>query len=52
MTSNAKGENEVDEIRNALLSASALYSKRPDWFRMFGPYLDQNDVLFSVSFFF
>lgn len=37
----------MDEIRNALLSASGLYSKRPDWFRMFGPYNGQNDVLFS-----
>lgn len=38
----------MDEIRNALLSASSLYSKRPDWFRMFGPYDGVNDVLFSV----
>lgn len=38
----------MDEIRNALLSASGLYSKRPDWFRMFGPYEGKNDVLFSV----
>lgn len=49
VTSNAKGDSEVDEIRNALLSASDLYGKHPDLFQMFGSFNGKKDLLFKVN---
>uniref|UniRef100_A0A1B6DE78 Transferrin-like domain-containing protein n=1 Tax=Clastoptera arizonana TaxID=38151 RepID=A0A1B6DE78_9HEMI len=38
---------ERDDILFALLSSADLYSKHPDYFRMFGDYEGQHDVLFK-----
>lgn len=49
VTGNSKSDADIDEIRNALLSASNLFSKRPDWFRMFGGFNGKKDLLFKVN---
>lgn len=50
VTNNLKTQEDIEEIQNALLSASELYNKRPDWFRLFGSYKDKKDLLFKVNF--
>ncbi|KAK5650957.1 hypothetical protein RI129_001986 [Pyrocoelia pectoralis] len=47
VTSNSKTEAEVDEIRNALLQASKLFSKYPYIFKMFGTFNGKHDLLFK-----
>lgn len=49
VTSNSKTEADVDEIRNALLQASTLFSKNPHIFKMFGTYNGKHDLLFKDS---
>ncbi|RZC39825.1 transferrin, partial [Asbolus verrucosus] len=49
VTSHSKSEGEVDEIRNALISASTQYSKRPDLFKLFGSFDGKKDLLFKDS---
>ncbi|XP_050308566.1 transferrin [Anthonomus grandis grandis] len=49
VTSNTKSDSLVDEIRNALLSISTEFTKRPDWFKLFGTYNGKKDLLFKDS---
>ncbi|XP_018318622.1 transferrin [Agrilus planipennis] len=46
LTSNSKSDGEVDEIKNALVSISSLYTKRPDLFKLFGPFNGKSNLLF------
>jgi hypothetical protein len=48
VTSNEKSEIALNEIRDAILSAGNLYSKRPDLFRLFGDFDGTKDLLFKV----
>jgi hypothetical protein len=48
VTSNEKSEISLNEIRDAILSAGNLYSKRPDLFRLFGDFDGTKDLLFKV----
>ncbi|KAF5286393.1 hypothetical protein FQA39_LY16313 [Lamprigera yunnana] len=47
VTSNTKTDADVDEIRNALLQASKLFSKSPHIFKMFGVFNNKHDLLFK-----
>jgi hypothetical protein len=49
VTSNEKSEIALNEIRDAILSAGNLYSKRPDLFRLFGDFDGTKDLLFKVG---
>ncbi|PNF38524.1 Transferrin [Cryptotermes secundus] len=49
VTSNEKSEIALNEIRDAILSAGKLYSKRPDLFRLFGDFDGTKDLLFKNS---
>ncbi|KAJ8942969.1 hypothetical protein NQ318_016744 [Aromia moschata] len=49
VTGNSKTEDEVDEIRNGLISASTLYTDRPDYFKLFGSFNGKKDLLFKDS---
>ncbi|KAF5303807.1 hypothetical protein FQR65_LT18952 [Abscondita terminalis] len=47
VTSNTKTEDDVDEIRNALLQASTFFTKNSHIFKMFGPFRGKNNLLFK-----
>nr|CAD7601932.1 unnamed protein product [Timema genevievae] len=49
VTSHTKSDTSIETIRHALLSATDLYSKRPDLFKLFGTYLGKKDLLFKNS---
>lgn len=49
VTSNSKNVAEIDEIKSALVAASNLYTKRPDYFKLFGAFNRKKDLLFEVS---
>lgn len=49
VTRKSKSDEDVEEIQNALLSASEMYTKRPDWFKMFGSFNGKKDLLFKDS---
>nr|CAD7411950.1 unnamed protein product [Timema cristinae] len=48
VTSHTKSDTSIETIRHALLSATDLYSKRPDLFKLFGTYLSKKDLLFKT----
>nr|CAD7416752.1 unnamed protein product [Timema poppensis] len=48
VTSHTKSDTSIETIRHALLSATDLYSKRPDLFKLFGTYLTKKDLLFKL----
>lgn len=47
MTSHSKTDAEIVEIKNALISASTLYSERPDLFKLFGSFNGKKNLLFK-----
>ncbi|CAH0552540.1 unnamed protein product [Brassicogethes aeneus] len=49
VTGNSKSDSDIDEIRNALISASSLFGGRPAWFRLFGDFDGKKDLLFKNS---
>lgn len=49
MTSNAKSNSDIDEIRHLLVATSQLFNKRPDLFRLFGSFDGKQDLLFKVA---
>ncbi|XP_060524310.1 transferrin [Cylas formicarius] len=49
VTRNSKTIQEIDELRNALISVSEEYTERPDLFRLFGSFNGQKDLLFKDS---
>ncbi|XP_018576299.1 transferrin [Anoplophora glabripennis] len=49
VTGNLKTESDIDEIRNALISASKQYTDRPDYFKLFGSFNGKKDLLFKDS---
>ncbi|KAL1488017.1 hypothetical protein ABEB36_015392 [Hypothenemus hampei] len=49
VTSNDKSDSVVDEIRNALLSASEQFTERSDLFKLFGSFNGKKDLLFKDS---
>ncbi|XP_066256640.1 transferrin isoform X1 [Euwallacea similis] len=49
VTSNEKPDSLVDEIRNALISASTQFTERPDLFKLFGSFNGKKDLLFKDS---
>jgi hypothetical protein len=48
VTSNAKSELALNEIRDAVLAAGDLYGKHPELFRLFGDFDGTKDLLFKV----
>lgn len=48
VTSNYKNQADIDEIKSALVAVSNLYSKRPDYFKLFGAFNGKKDLLFEV----
>jgi len=49
VTSNAKSELALNEIRHAVLAAGDLYGKHPELFRLFGDFDGTKDLLFKNS---
>lgn len=49
VTGNSKTQADIDEIRNALISASTLYTSRPDLFKLFGSFHGKKDLIFKDS---
>lgn len=49
VTSNAKSQPDIDEIRHVLETAAQLFSKRHDIFQLFGAYDGHQDLIFSVN---
>lgn len=49
VTSNSKSDNNIDEIRHALLDTANLYGKHPDYFKLFGSFEGKKDLLFKNS---
>lgn len=50
VASNSKTNSDINEIQSTLISASELYSSRPDWFKLFGTFNGKKDLLFKVLF--
>ncbi|KAL7301182.1 hypothetical protein TKK_0006152 [Trichogramma kaykai] len=42
-----KSANSIEELTHGILAASALYSKNPDYFRLFGTWAGQSNILFK-----
>ena len=49
VSSATKSANALEELTHGLLQASALYSKRPDLFELFGNWDGMPNILFKVS---
>lgn len=49
VTSNDKSNNQINEMKHAILAAGDLYSRRPDLFKLFGNFDGTKDLLFKNS---